>query len=174
MRSPGRPPSSTSPRSFMQTAPRQWARTELLRRLLEAHERSTSFSRPGPWPRDVIVRLDRDEFPEAFAPDGRELLEALVQAADTLASEGAARVVRAGGGPDAVLKEIRLGAAELAPAYAAGGATGFEPLSSALERLDLACRELLAGDGEAIAPWMRDFLERVAGAAGQCSTEPLG
>ena len=52
----------------MPTAPRQWARAELLRRLLEAHERSTSFGKPGPWPRDVIVRVDRPEFPEAFAP----------------------------------------------------------------------------------------------------------
>jgi Wadjet anti plasmid transformation system JetA-like protein len=156
----------------MQTAPRQWARTELLQRLLEAHERSSSFGKPGPWPRDAILRIDRREFPEAFAPDGRELLEALVEVAGELVREGVARTVWVGGGPDARLKEVRLGPREVEAAYQAAAATGFEPLARAFERLGATCRELLAE--ERVAPWMRDFLERIGEAAGGHSTGPLG
>ena len=50
-----------------------------------------AFGRPGPWRQDVIVRLDARQFPEAFAPEGREALADLRAAAEALAREGAAR-----------------------------------------------------------------------------------
>ena len=56
----------------MATVMHSW-RMELLTRTLDAHERSVSFGRPAPWPRDVIVKLDAATFPAAFAPDGRTL-----------------------------------------------------------------------------------------------------
>ena len=56
-------------------------RRELLTRLLEAHERSRSYGRAAPWPRDVIVKLDARAFPDAFAPNGLERRASLVAAA---------------------------------------------------------------------------------------------
>ena len=53
-------------------ATRREARRDILSRLLEAYERSKSYGRPAPWQRDIAVRLDPKEFPEAFGPEGRE------------------------------------------------------------------------------------------------------
>jgi hypothetical protein len=63
------------------------SRRDLLVMLLEAHERGASYGRPAPWPRDVIVKLDTQTFPEAFAPEGREIRTALFTAAVGLAAE---------------------------------------------------------------------------------------
>src|SRR5947209_2708723 len=94
--------------------PARSERTELLTRLLEAYERSSSYGIPGPWRRDVILRVDAAGFPDAFAPDGRERRNWLLAAADDLEKSGELRIVRQPRGPLAgEPKELRLGPAEL-------------------------------------------------------------
>lgn len=128
---------------------------------------------PGPWPRDVIVRIDAKEFPEAFAPDGREYLDALRAAASALEIEGGLRVVRDRGPLAGIPKEVRLGPEEVARAYALAEPFGFLRLSKAFERMAAACRDL--GRAEPSAPmWMCDFLERAAGAATAFDSSPFG
>ena len=61
-------------------------RREILARLLEIHERSVSFGKPAPWPRDAILKVDSRTFPEAFAADGREARAALLAAVGELAA----------------------------------------------------------------------------------------
>ncbi len=86
----------------------------LLTRILDAHERSVSFGRPPPWPRDVIVKLDAATFPDAFAPDGRQSREMWLAAAAELAAEGCVRLVRHTRGHLAnEPREIRLGPLEV-------------------------------------------------------------
>src|SRR5947208_15026357 len=85
-------------------------RMALLTRILDAHERSVSFGRPPPWPRDVIVRLDAATFPDAFAPDGRQSREMWLAAAAQLAAEGCVRLVRhTRGHPATWTRELRFG-----------------------------------------------------------------
>ncbi len=149
---------------------RNGARRELLRRLLDGHERSRSFGRPGPWPRDVIVKLDEPTFPEAFAPDGREKLAALREAAEELARGGAARVVRAKGWSDGQPVELRLGPDELAQAYLLAADGGFEPLATALAETATHADRLRDG-----APaWMAAYLEAVARRLERGDLTPLG
>lgn len=138
----------------------QSPRRELLERLLEAHERSASYGRPAPWPRDVILRLDARHFPDAFAPDGRERRASLVSAAAQLAAEGRLRVVHHARGPLAgEAKEIRLGPNEVGPAYEAAEALGFEPLGLGLRALERHAQELAARPSTA---WMEAYLHSVA------------
>jgi len=135
-------------------------RGKLLARLLEAHERSVSYSRPAPWPRDVILKLDAKSFPEAFAPDGRERRAALLAAALELEAEGRARVVRNVRGPLAgEPKEIRLGPPEVERAYHAARELGYEPLAVGLAKLERHASRLAAATGPS---WMREFLESLA------------
>jgi hypothetical protein len=142
------------------------ARRTLLRQLLERYERSTAFGRPAPWPRDVIVRLDARTFPEAFAPDGREALAALREAARALAAGGAARLTVHRGPAAGVPHEVRLGPGEVEAAYRLAAADGgFEPLAAALDALAGHARALRAA--AELPPWMERFLARLAeGAAG--------
>lgn len=161
------------------------ARRELLRRLLEAHERSRAFGAPAPWRRDVLLRLDAREFPAAFHPDGREVLAALHAAAAELERAGAARVVRHRGFAQDTPRELRLGPAELEAAYRLARADGFEPLGEALEALAAHARGLTgppvltaAGAappaGTAPPEWMRVFLLRAAEGARRADLGPIG
>lgn len=133
---------------------------ELLTRILDAHERSVSFGRPGPWPRDVIVKLDATTFPDAFAPDGRQSRGMLFAAAAELAAEGCVRLVRhARGHLTSEPREIRLGPAEVGCAIEAACTLGYEPLSVALVELE---RHAVALAMEPQPAWMRTFLENLA------------
>ena len=136
------------------------ARMDLLTRLLDAYERSSSYGSQRPWRRDIIVRLDTAAFPEAFAPDGRERHAELMSAAQHLEREGSVRMVRHVRGPlTEQPKELRLGPAELHQAYASAAAFGYEPLALGLSRLERHARGLEAQpDCEAI----REFLEKLA------------
>jgi Wadjet anti plasmid transformation system JetA-like protein len=131
------------------------AHITILSRLLEAHERSSSFGSPGPWKRDVILRFDARTFPSAFAPDGREEREGLVTAARDLEGARALRVVRHKGFADGELRELRLGAAELDAAYDAARVVGFVPLRDAVKQIgEHACTLATRTN----TPWARSFL----------------
>jgi hypothetical protein len=72
---------------------------ELLTRLLDAYERSYSYGCPGPWRRDILLKLDSATFPDAFAPNGRERHTELMGAALGLEQEGSVRISRHARGP---------------------------------------------------------------------------
>jgi hypothetical protein len=91
----------------------QLARKAWLHNLLQAYERGANFARPHPWRRDVRIKLNDRAFPAAYAPEGRETLEALRDAAAELERLGAVRVVRHRGHADGEIKELRMGAQEL-------------------------------------------------------------
>jgi hypothetical protein len=147
------------------------ARQELLCRLLEKYERGTSFGRPAPWKQDIIVRLDARHFPAAFHPDGREALADLRAAAEDLAREGAARLVRHRGYAAGVPREVRLGPSEVGRAYALATPSGFPPLADALRALGARLDALRA---RAAPPWMAAFLARVAARLPDADLSPLG
>ena len=149
---------------------RRSARRELLSRLLDGYERSRAFGRPGPWARDVIVRVDEATFPEGFAADGREELAALRGAAEEIAAAGGARLLRASTFGDAVPRELRLGPDELGRAYALAGEDGYLPLADALARTAAQAARLVG----AAAPWMAPFLDAVARSAAAGDLSPLG
>jgi hypothetical protein len=150
------------------------ARSEMIRRLLEVHERSSSFGQPGPWPRDVILTIDAKSFPSAFGPDGREELASLCRAVEERRGAGACRVVyepsrvaRA----DLLPHQVRVGAGEIEVAYAIGIADGFEPLSAAIERVRRQIGEL---EPAPMASWFRDYLRRVDEALASADPGTLG
>jgi hypothetical protein len=153
------------------TPPRRRARLELLRRLLEAHERSRSFGRPAPWPRDVLLRIDAREFPSAFGAEGREELAALRAAVEELERAGAVRLVRHHGPAEGEPHEVRVGPAEVETAYRLAAAEGFEPLGVGLAALAEQARALRAG---APPDWMARFLEEVEARAADADLAPLG
>jgi Uncharacterized protein conserved in bacteria C-term(DUF2220) len=145
---------------------------ELLTRILDAHERSVSFGRPEPWPRDVIIKFDARTFPDAFAPEGRQTREILVAAAAELADEGCVRLVRYGRGhlrneP----REVRLGPNEVGRAIEAARALGYEPLSATLAELE---HHTVALSTQPQPAWMRTFLENLAVALRQADPSVLG
>jgi hypothetical protein len=143
----------------------QRARRELLIRLLERYERSRMYGAPAPWPRNVILRLDRKEFPSAFAPDGSQELADIAHAAQRLEAEGALRLAYFKGLPHERPREARLGPAEVDRAYAlAATEAGFQPLAQCLEKLATTCSQLVERSPEAPA-WMKTFLERFAAGA---------
>lgn len=157
----------------MQRKPSESPRAEVLTRLLESHERSVSYGRPAPWPRDVILRFDAKTFPRAFSPEGRERRAALLGAVHQLELEKCVRVVRHPRGPlTGETKEIRLGPDEVEAAYDAVKGLGFEPLAVGLQEL----RELAARLAEAAsAPdWMRDYLRRLGQVAEQGDVSLVG
>ncbi len=132
---------------------------ELLSKLLGAHERSVSYGRPGPWPRDVILKLNAKAFPDAFAPDGRERRAEIIAAAKELASYGCLRIVYHGHGP--LLgepEELRLGPDSVNSAYEKAEKMGFQPLAVGLAAVSGHAQEL-AKDAPA---WMKKFLEKLA------------
>jgi hypothetical protein len=132
---------------------------ELLRRLLDRYERGASFGRPGPWRQDVIVRLDARQFPEAFAPEGRERLADLRAAAEELAREGAVRLVRHRGYAAGLPHEVRLGPDELTRAYRLAAGFGFRPLGDDLAELASLAHRLGAEPGPG---WMTAHLGDLA------------
>ena len=140
--------------------------------LLEAHERSSSYGRPGPWPRDIILKIDARTFPQAFSPDGREVRAALFAAGADLEVEQRVRLVRHSRGPLAgEPKEIRLGPAEVGRAYEAAEALGFEPLSAGLRALERHARGLAALPS---ADWMQRYLQALARDAPGADLRRLG
>lgn len=151
--------------------PRETARQELLRRLLEKYERSRRFGQPGPWRQDVIVRIDSRQFPEAFHPDARESLADLRAAAEALASAGAVRLVCHRSYAEAVPHELRLGSGELAAAYGLAAAAGFTPLGEGLAALTAHLRRLRA---QPSPPWMDAFLARVEAGGAAADLSPVG
>jgi hypothetical protein len=133
---------------------------ELLTRLLEAHERSTSYNRPGPWPRDVILKLDARSYPEIFAPDGREKRALIMAAARQLESRGCLRIICHTRGPLAgEPKELRLSPANVTTAYEIAKQFGFEPLATCLSQIE---HHATCVAGKTEPAWMRDFLEKFA------------
>ena len=149
------------------TAPRQ----DLLCRLLDRYERGAAFGRPGPWRQDVIVRLDARQFPEAFAPEGREALADLRAAADALAREGGVRLVRHRGYAAGVPHELRLGPAEVGRAYELAAAFGFRPLGDDLRELAALAGALRAEPGP---EWMTAYLGAVVARLASADLSPLG
>jgi Wadjet anti plasmid transformation system JetA-like protein len=148
------------------------ANRELLTRLLEAHERSTSYNRPAPWPRDVILKLDLHSCPEIYAPDGREKRALVLTAARELESRGCLQVICHTRGPLAgEPKELRLSPANVRTAYEFAQQMGFEPLATGLSRIEehASC---IAGRIE--VPWMRDFLEKLAASVRKADLSILG
>jgi len=138
---------------------------------LEAHERSSSFGRPGPWKRDVILRFDARAFPSAFAPDGRDEREGLIAAARDLERARALRVVRHKGFAEGELRELRLGAVELDAAYDAARVAGFIPLRDALDQIGEHARALATRTS---TPWARSFLSAAGAEAAKGRLRRLG
>ena len=133
-------------------------RQRLLDALLDRYERSASFGKPGPWARDVIVRLDAKGFPEAYAADAREILESLRAAAAWLVKQGAARGERERGLAGDHVKALRLGPNELERAYTLAAEHGYLPLAGVLAAL----REALARRREdAGTTFMAEYLDRL-------------
>jgi hypothetical protein len=150
------------------------AKSEMSRRLLEAHERSNSFGKPGPWPRDVIVTIDQKTFPSAFAPDGREELESLCLAIEELRRAGACRVVYEKSKTamaDQLPRQVRVGPDEVTNAYSIGVANGFVPLS---EAIDSVRRQIATMTDVPMAAWVRDYLSRVDGGLANADPVHLG
>ncbi len=148
------------------------ARRELLVRLLERYERSRMYGLPAPWPRAIILRIDKNEFPSAFAPDGSQELADIIHAARRLEEEGAVHLAYFKGLPHERPREARLGPAEVERAYAAAAETGFRPLAECLRRLRAKCAEL-AERFPGAPGWMKAFLDRVAAGAGSADLSPL-
>jgi Uncharacterized protein conserved in bacteria C-term(DUF2220) len=147
------------------------ARQNLLCRLLDKYERGAAFGRPGPWRQDVIVRLDARQFPEAFAPEGREALADLRAAAEDLAREGAVRLVRHRGYAAGLPHEVRIGPDELARAYELAAAFGFRPLGDDLRDLATLVTALCAEPGP---EWMAAYLGDLAARLASADLSPLG
>jgi hypothetical protein len=145
---------------------------ELLERLLEAHERSVSYGKPGPWPRDVILKLDARTFPADFAPDGRERRASLWATVLELEAERRIRVVRHARGPLAgEPSEVRLGPNEVERAYEAARALGYEPLSFGLDQIARHASGLIV---EPSTSWMQQYLENVANGMRRADPSCLG
>jgi hypothetical protein len=135
------------------------ATAELLNRLLRAHERSVSYGRPAPWPREVILKLNASAFPDAFAPEGRERRASLIATAKELEAQGCLRIVYHSRGPLAgEPEELRFGPRNVESAYEKAKQMGFEPLAFGLAAVSKHAEEL-AKDGP---QWMRSFLEKLA------------
>lgn len=148
------------------------AKRAILFSLLEAHERSTSYGAPAPWPRDVIVRFDEKAWPDAFAPDGREIRGALTEAALALARDSAVRLVMHRGPASAEVRELRLGPAELTRAESMAIALGFSPLRNALEYLRAAVAAARAASAE--PAWLDERLAVLDADAARANLSLLG
>jgi hypothetical protein len=147
-------------------------RKDLLTRLLETYERSVCYLRHGPWPREVIIKLDARAFPEAFSADGREQRTSLMFAVRELESLGCARLVCHARGPLASEpKEIRLGPAQLEKAFDEAKRLGFEPLAMGLAEIDQLATRLV---GESAPSWMKVFLQELADGARKANLSTLG
>jgi hypothetical protein len=99
-----------------------------------------------------------EEFPDAFAPAGREAMESLRIASRDLAQGGAVRLQHQKDFPGERPVEIRLGPAEVVRAYARAAEAGYVPLDTVLEHLAGKARALDTPD---LPSWMREFLQLV-------------
>ena len=139
---------------------RSTPKTNLLRRLLEAYEASSSFGAPAPWARDVIVKFDEKVYPDAFSPSGAALHAAIQTAAEELAASGAIRVVYDRGIRRSQAMEFRLGPREVDAAYREAVAFGFVPLADRLSEIATAAAAHRSVPG--LPDWMGAFLEEAA------------
>lgn len=142
----------------------------ILESLLNQYERSQSYGQSGPWRRDFILRVGEKSLPDHFGSSGLIRRNALVQAAERLAQEGATRLRYERSFGENFLREIRLGSAELDIAY--GKATeefDFVPLALALQALTERAQKLSAQ-----VPWMQDFLKKVIHGASIADLSILG
>jgi hypothetical protein len=140
--------------------------------MLDAHERSGSYGRPAPWPRDVILKFDATTFPETFAPEGRTARGMLMATAAELEAEGCIRLVRHVRGPlTGEPKEMRLGAPEVSRAYEVARVLGYEPLADALAELQRHAEHLAS---QPQAEWMRTFLTVLAASLQRADAMILG
>jgi hypothetical protein len=152
--------------------PQRPARTEILTRVLDAYERSSSYASDGAWRRDIILKLDHATFPDSFAPDGRERRAELLHAASDLEQHQAVRIARHSRGPLAgEPKELRLGPVEVSQAYALAAAFGYEPLATGLSRVERRARSLAS---EAESQPARSFLEGFANRLPSGDLSPVG
>ncbi|MCC7385224.1 MAG: hypothetical protein IT384_25475 [Deltaproteobacteria bacterium] len=148
------------------------AQQEILTELLDRYEHSVSYGQPAPWRREVILRLDRRTFPEAFSPDGRERRSALLGAARELERAGAVRLVREKRGPHlGEPKEIRLGPAEVEPAYNIARVFGYEPAELGLKEVARIARGLSGRDP--MPDWLGAWLAALAAALEAGDAAPL-
>jgi Wadjet anti plasmid transformation system JetA-like protein len=149
-------------------------RQRILTALLEKHERSVSYGRPAPWPQDVILRLDKKAFPEAFAPDGREIRTQLVVAAQDLERDGCIRLPREAKGPHrGDPKEMRLGPSEVARAYAEARKLGFEPLAVGLDAVRSHPRALLTDRPGRVPDWLEGWCRALESSLARADPAPL-
>lgn len=146
----------------------------LAARLLEDYERGARFERDDA--RDVLLRLDEDAFPDAFRPDGREVMDALTADIEALERAGALRVVRQRmrGGGERV--ELRMGPSQVPQAYAAACPHGYQPLRVRLDALiDVVTRLTPTYSNGGDAPrWWSDYLVLVSEGAGQGDLRAIG
>lgn len=150
---------------------RALATKRLLQLLLERYERSSVYERPGPWPRDVIVKLDERTFPDEWSLDGAEAREALLDAACTLGREGVVEVRFHKGFARDIPKEVRLTADVLPKALERAKSVGFRPAVSVLCRLADHASSLLNDD---LPAWLSGYLAAVSEQLRQGDTSLLG
>lgn len=143
----------------------------ILESLLNQHERSQSYGHSGPWRRDCILRVDERNLPEHFGASGLIRRNALLQAAERLAQEGATRLRYERSFGENILREIRLGSAELDIAYGKATQFNFVPLALALQLLKDRAQKLST---QAQTPWMKDFLAKVIHGASVADLGILG
>jgi hypothetical protein len=129
--------------------------------MLDDYERGAKFERPDA--KDVLLRVDEEEFPAAFAPNGREIHEALSADIAELQCAGAVRVVRERlrGGGERV--ELRIGPKEVPLAYAVAAMHGYQPLRRCLDALGGLVEGLhdVARDDRGAPAWWRAYLAAV-------------
>jgi hypothetical protein len=148
------------------------AKRAILFSLLEAQERSTSYGAPAPWPRDVILRFDEKTWPDAFAPNGREIRSALIEAAHALERAGALRITAHRGPASAEPRELRLGPGELSRAESIAVSFGFSPLRDALDRFRTAVNAARAERNE--PAWLDERLATLDAGAQRADLTALG
>ena len=119
----------------------------LLFGLLDRYERGVCFGQPSGWAREPTLFWDERSFPDAFAPEGYELLTTLSAAAAQLEANGCLRIVRHSRGPlRGEPKELRLGSAQLDAAYRAADSLGYFRLAQAFEAIS-SVASVLSGPG---------------------------
>jgi hypothetical protein len=145
--------------------------TPLLWRLLDRYERR-SAERGVPPGRDVLLKVNAETFPDAWALDGAEDREALFDTVRRLETQGAIRVIYGKGPLRAVPTEIRLGETEAAAAYRLAELEGFRPLRTIGSDLSAHASSLR---GPHLPAWMNDYLAGAGEdlATGRVSSLPI-
>lgn len=144
----------------MKSSTRSSARGRLLRLLLDRYERSTSYGRPGPWQRAVIVHLDERTFKAEWSPDGAEVREEILSAARELAESGLVEIRYHRGFARDIPAQIRIGPEHVEAVYQAAAPHGFVPFGAVLVRVAEHAEALSAG--HLIPEWLRTYLLTIA------------